>query len=68
MNDSEKIFNEIFDFLGIENQSINLRKYNSFSSNENIDEESKQLLSEFYKPFNEELFEFLGYEIKEWEV
>ena len=68
VTDSEKIFNEIFDFLGIENQSINLRKYNSFSANENIDEESKQLLSEFYKPFNQELFDFLGYEIKEWKV
>lgn len=68
LSNSKKIFNEIFDFLGLDRQTINLRNNGSFSLNENIDKDSKQILSEFYKPFNEELFEFLGYEIKEWEV
>ena len=27
----------------------------------------QQQLYDFYKPYNEELFELLGYKIKEWE-
>lgn len=65
VSDPEKIFNEIFEFIEIESQPINLKKYNSFTKKE-IDPIIKERLNEFYKPFNEELFEFLGYEIKEW--
>jgi len=33
---------------------------------EPLDNEAKEILTEFYKPYNQKLFEFLGYEIPEW--
>jgi len=57
----------IQNFLGLKIESLspkirNKREYTF----EPFDEEAKQLLTEFYKPYNQELFEFLGYEIPEW--
>lgn len=65
VSDPEKTFNEIFEFLEIESQPINLKKYNSFTNRE-IDPTIKERLNEFYKPYNKKLFEFLGYEEKLW--
>ena len=59
-------FTDIFDFLEIEHQEINLRKYNSFDPGYGVDDESLNILKEFYEPYNNDLFEFLGHEIEEW--
>jgi hypothetical protein len=33
---------------------------------EPLSDKAKKILTDYYKPFNEELFDFLGYEIQEW--
>jgi len=53
-------------FLGLEKETLPPRIANKREYEEPINEEAKQLLIEFYKPYNQELFEFLGYEIPEW--
>jgi len=63
----ESELNKIQTFLGLEKETLppriaNKREYTV----EPFDEEAKRLLTEFYKPYNQELFEFLGYEIPEW--
>ena len=66
VKDPTKIFNDIFEFLQTEPQEINLRKYNSFDTGDRPDTESLNILKEFYEPYNNDLFDFLGYEIEEW--
>jgi hypothetical protein len=61
------VYDQIFDFLGIPKikikyiPNINKRSYTS-----PVDVTTKQKLNDFYKPYNERLFAFLGQEIKEW--
>ena len=62
----ESEVNNIQTFLGLEIETLPPRIANKREYEEPINEEAKQLLTEFYKPYNQELFEFLGYEIPEW--
>ncbi len=56
----QQTFNEICDFLKIERcNTINFQKLNEGESKKMNDSVVKKL-SEYYKPFNEELFELLG--------
>lgn len=64
----EEIYNEIFSFLDVKPKQLvygysHRRKYD-----EPIGEYCKERLSAIYAPYNERLFEFLGYEIDEWKV
>ena len=43
------------------NFNIHKRAYS-----QSIDDADKILLKNIYKPYNERLFKFLGYEIEEW--
>ncbi|MBW3020037.1 sulfotransferase domain-containing protein [Candidatus Woesearchaeota archaeon] len=64
----QETYNKIFDFLGLKRfdidytPNIHSRKYK-----EPMKEETRKKLKEIYKPYNERLFEFLGYRIKEWD-
>lgn len=65
--DPKTEYNKIFRFLGVKemeisfNENIHKREYK-----EKPDEKTVERLKEIYKPFNEKLFDFLGYQIKQW--
>jgi len=63
----ESEVNNIQAFLGLEIEALSPRIANKREYEEPINEEARQLLTEFYKLYNQELFEFLGYEIPEWD-
>jgi len=60
-------YNKICDFLKIKRfkfkfkQDIHKRKYQ-----EPLKKQEKEVLKKIYRPYNQRLFKFLGYEIKEW--
>jgi hypothetical protein len=63
-------YNKIFTFLGVRElkkdefpiyTTVHKRKYII-----SVSEKEKEYLHELYKPYNEKLFDFLGYEIDEW--
>lgn len=63
-------YNKIFTFLGVRElkkdefritKNVHTRKYII-----SVSEKEKEYLNELYKPYNEKLFDFLGYEINEW--
>jgi len=64
----QKIYNQIFEFLNIEkvpikySESIHKRKYSQKMTPGTIEK-----LENFYAPYNERLYNFLGYRIREWE-
>ena len=64
-------YNKIFKFLEVRElkkdefpiqKNIHKRKYII-----SVSEKEKEYLHELYKPYNEKLYDFLGYEIDEWE-
>jgi hypothetical protein len=65
----ELFFKELLRFLNIE-PSKNHANYQKIREGQyhdkQIDNETKNILLELYRPYNEQLFEFLGYEIESW--
>lgn len=62
-------YNKIFNFLGVSELSESDIKYKDVHMKPyvtTLQEKERDCLREFYKPYNEQLFEFLGYEIEEW--
>ena len=64
-------YNDIFKFLGVRKlkkdefhilKNVHTREYSI-----SVSEKEKEYLHELYKPYNEKLFDFLGYKIDEWE-
>jgi len=64
----QKIYNQIFEFLNVEkvpikySENIHKRKYSQKMTTETIEK-----LKNFYAPYNERFYNFLGYRIREWE-
>jgi hypothetical protein len=60
--DPSKIYNETLEFLGL--PKYNLKHYKRYKQREykdkNIDPKLREKLSEYFKPYNDELYEFLG--------
>jgi len=64
-----KVYRELFEFLGVDASFQTAPQHaNRGSHEESRSRESLERLYEFYKPHNEKLFEFLGYEIPEWQL
>jgi hypothetical protein len=62
-------YNKIYNFLGVHSlttDEIHHKNKLIGKYKEPMYEKDRDYLREFYKPYNEELFEFLGYEIEEW--
>lgn len=62
-------YNKIFNFLGVSELSESDIKYKDVHMKPYVttmQEKERDCLREFFKPYNEQLFEFLGYEIDEW--
>lgn len=60
-NDSQNTCNLIFDYLGIKQFELESFKKLNNSSISIINPTAKEILQEFYRPYNEELYSFLGY-------
>jgi len=64
----QDVYNRVFDFLGVRRVQIEydpnvaVRSYPKA-----LEKDIYKKLHEFYKPYNERLFDFLGYRIDEWE-
>lgn len=63
-------YNKIFTFLGVRElkkdefpikKNVHKRKYTT-----SVSKKEKDFIRDLYKPYNEKLFNFLGYEIEEW--
>lgn len=65
---------KILTFFGVDNKCLSLmppltaHRHQRPYSVEPMNEEVKNLLVEFYGPYNRRLFDFLGYEIPEWQT
>jgi len=63
----ENELDNILTFLGLEKEVLPvITRNNRDYIVEPLDNEAKEILTKFYKPFNKKLFEFLGFEIPEW--
>jgi hypothetical protein len=66
--DPQKYYNEIFEFLNVPHyqlhikNDIHIRKYKN-----KISKEDFITMYNYYKPYNDELYDLLGYKIEEWE-
>ena len=61
-----KFLKRTFEFLGVSNYPIkNLQKTN-VGKYKNMNEATKKILTDFYKPYNEKLFELIGKRL-EWD-
>ena len=66
-NDENK-YNSIFNFLDIHKSDLNLVKtINSRDYDTSINQEDFNFLYNYYKPYNEKLYIYLGYRIKYWD-
>jgi hypothetical protein len=66
VNDYQKEYNKIFNFLSLDSIPITNRTIHKTYKPRELFEEERDILSAYYRPYNEELFKFLRYEIKEW--
>lgn len=66
VNNYQEEYNKIFNFLSLDSIPIINNIAHKTHKPRELFEEERDLLSAYYKPYNEELFQFLGYEIKEW--
>jgi hypothetical protein len=65
--DMNSTYDKLFSFLGVENVHIEFElNTHKRAYKEELNEEDEKLLYDIYKPYNEKLFQFLGYEIEEW--
>lgn len=67
LNEPQKVMNKIFAFLGLnEHTFLKYRKHNKTKYQTPIKPEIRKKLKEFYKPYNQELYQFLGKDLG-WE-
>jgi hypothetical protein len=63
-NNKQKVLNEVTDFLGVSSfdfSNIDLKDiHKSKYKGKSIDENSRKVLRDFYKPYNEKLFNLIG--------
>jgi|GEM_PF-1267958 len=63
----EKELNNILTFLSLKKETLPKKIFNNNQYGfEPFDNEAKEILTNFYRPYNQQLFELLGYEIPEW--
>ena len=65
----KKLSQKILRILGLRDDKIQiLEGIYSRSYQEPMKEETARLLQEIYEPYNERLFQFLGYKVEEWNI
>ncbi len=66
--DPQKYYNEMFEFLNVNHYDLNIKNDVHTQKYENqISKEDFIKMYHYYKPYNDELYELLGYKIEEWE-
>lgn len=60
-------WNRIISFLGLPDTKVKNRKVHKREYKETMCEKSKELLKNYYKQHNDELFQILGYPVTEWQ-
>lgn len=58
--ESDVVFNEVIDFLGLEKFHLNEYKKFNVGNDSNIEDNTRQYLIDYFKPHNEKLFKFLN--------
>ena len=69
LQDMQNEYNEMARFLGAETfpPGVDFRThFVNKDPEETLGEQEREMLTEWYRPHNEKLFEFLGYDIPEW--
>lgn len=62
--DMQNSMNRIFDFIGVRHFDIpNTRPHNVGSNRKDVDPKVREYLDDYFKPYNEALFEYLGREL-----
>jgi hypothetical protein len=59
-------YNKIFNFLNISNLKFNPKEFFVSNYDQPIDKKTKDILIDFYRKSNSELFNFIDEEIYEW--
>jgi hypothetical protein len=62
---SEKTCEDIFNFLEVPNETIKFKKYNSYADQYKLTDKAKDVLLEFYDPYNKQLHELTGIKYNE---
>lgn len=65
-NDPHSEFNNILSFLDVAVRPIYFHNCHVRTYPAPMQEETRALLQDLYRPFNQQLFDFLGYEVEEW--
>jgi hypothetical protein len=65
-NNPKEEYKKIYKFLGIKNINIDYTREHVRSYKEEMEKKVENKLKKIYKKHNEQLFEFLGYNIPEW--
>lgn len=63
-SDSNKICNEVFNFLNLPNIELNKIKAYNKGSNKLMREDTRKELTEYFKPYNEKLYKFLNRDLR----
>ncbi|RPG63784.1 MAG: hypothetical protein CBC02_009850 [Flavobacteriaceae bacterium TMED42] len=66
ISNPDKEFKKIFEYLEVPNFSIINKKINKTRYVDTLDSCDRKFCMDFYRDKNEELFNYLGYEISEW--
>lgn len=66
LKDMRREYNKIVQFFGLKRYKVPCIKYNVCKYRQRIRYEDWKRLHDHYKPYNERLFDLLGYEIPEW--
>jgi len=59
-SDPSKILSQVFDFLGVKRYEIDISKKYNVGSYEQMNDNTKKFLKNFFKPHNEKLYHLLG--------
>jgi hypothetical protein len=63
---SESGVRKIYDFIGVGSTSINFTDSTDINQKYEIDIDVLKILIDYYKPHNDKLFDFLGYNLEAW--
>ncbi len=54
------IFNQIFNFIGVDNYKVNTQQNHNVSKYETMKPQTRKKLTEYFQPYNEKLYKLLG--------
>ena len=66
--ETQKEMNKIFEFLNVPKMNVEITPKHKRSYTTSMPSSMRCVLDKFYSPYNERLFEFLGEDIKEWNI